>query len=178
MRRSISFIFALAVLAAFWTSCGTTGGAPGMAGGETKPAMRQAGDYSIRIPAGCPECVAYAAETLKRYFDASCGTDVPIESYGVASARPQGRVIEFREDARGEHSLGDEGYHVSVSEEGDVTLTCGAKRGFLYAAYYFLEKFMGYRFLTDDVVYLYEKGRLDIVPASRTPRCLDSRTGR
>ncbi len=164
MKRSISFILALAVFAAFWTSSGTTGCAMGMAGEKMEPARCQAGDYSIQIPADCSECVKYSAETLKRYFDASCGTDIPIESCGVASARPQSRVIEFREDACGEYALGDEGYHVTVSEECDVTLTCGAKRGSLYAAFYFLEKFMGYRFLTDDVVYLYEKGRLDIVP--------------
>ncbi len=116
-------------------------------------------DYSIVIPAVGTECLHYSAETLKRYFDSSCGTDIPI-----VTEKPDGRYIEFRLDSDNSYGLGDEGYHVAVGQDGDVTLTCGALRGPLYAAYCFLEKFMGYRFLTDDVEYLYEKGRLDLTP--------------
>ena len=145
------------------SSCGK-GGDGDVTGEENKAAEIKVEDYTILLPAVGSECMKYSAETLKKYIDSSCGTDLPIAYYDLTSERPEGRVIEFASDADGKYSLGDEGYHVTVSRDGDVTLICGAKRGPLYAAYYFLEKFCGYRFLTDDVEYLYEKGRFDVTP--------------
>ncbi len=146
------------MIAAVFSSCGK-GGDGDVTGEEENTAKIGAEDYTIVIPEGADESVKYAAEVLKKYIDSSCGTNL-----GIAADGTDGRTIEYKLDTKNEYSLGDEGYHVSVSEAGDVTLTCGAKRGALYATYYFLEKFCGYRFLTDDVEYLYEKGRFDVTP--------------
>ena len=142
------------MIAAVFSSCGK-GGDGDVTGEETGKAF-SAGDYSIVIPADADECMKYSAEVLKKYIDSSCGTDIQI------GTKKDGRYIEFVKDVNDEYKLGDEGYHVSVSEDGDVTLTCGALRGSLYAAYFFLEEFCSWRFLTDDVEYLYEADNVDI----------------
>ena len=144
------------MIAAVFSSCGK-GGDGDVTGEETEKAF-SAGDYSIVIPDGADECMKYSAEVLKKYIDSSCGTDIQI------GTEKDGRYIEFVKDVNNEYKLGDEGYHVSVSEDGDVTLTCGALRGSLYAAYFFLEEFCSWRFLTDDVEQVLKKGSFDLVP--------------
>ena len=144
------------MIAAVFSSCGK-GGDGDVTGEETEKAF-SAGDYSIVIPDGADECMKYSAEVLKKYIDSSCGTDIQI------GTKKDGRYIEFVKDEADEYKLGDECYHVSVSEDGDVTLTCGALRGSLYAAYFFLEDFCSWRFLTDDVEQVLKKGSFDLVP--------------
>ncbi len=158
MKKIVSLLLALIMLssAALFTSCGNEKKDEGKSGTAGMPEMK---DYSILIPADADECTKNSAEILKKYIANSF--DVAPE---IVTERPSGAVIEYVKDAEDAYSLGKEGYRVKVEENGDVVLTCGALRGSLYATYYVLEQFFGYRFLTGDVEYLYEKGRFDIVP--------------
>ncbi|MBR0302710.1 MAG: DUF4838 domain-containing protein, partial [Clostridia bacterium] len=114
--------------------------------------------YSILVPADADECMKYASRLLRNYISGACGitlnirTDRPDDEY----------VIEFRLDPDDEYKLGDEGYDVAVGDDGNIVITCGRLRGAMYAAYYFLEKFVGWRFLNDDVEYLYENDNCNI----------------
>ena len=111
--------------------------------------------YSILIPEDADECMAESAKTLSKFIKNACGIKLDvISSRGDA----KGYVIEYRYGGE-EDALGADGYRVSV--DGSVTLTCGAPRGPLYATYYFLEQFLGYRFLTSDVTYIYEADNVD-----------------
>jgi hypothetical protein len=113
--------------------------------------------YDILIPSDADECMTYSAKTLKNYIKDACGITLnTINSPSDAD----GYVIEYRLDSADEYSLGKEGYHVEV-EDGNVVITCGTKRGCLYATYYLLEK-LGWRFLTEDIEYLYEAENVDI----------------
>ncbi|MBR0302416.1 MAG: DUF4838 domain-containing protein, partial [Clostridia bacterium] len=118
-------------------------------------AGRDLAEYSVFVPADADECTKKSAETLTEYVGKASGV-----SLDVVTERGDGAVIEYAKDADG--SLGDEGYNIKVTSDGDLLITCGAKRGSLYATYYILEKFIGYRFLTDGVEYLFETGGADI----------------
>ena len=115
--------------------------------------------YTIVIPHDADECMTYSSNILRRYIRYACGIDLNIASDRQTA---KGFAIEYRLDREDEYALGDEGYVVSVGEDGDITLTCGAKRGCLYVTYYFLEKFVGWRFLNDDIEYLYKADVVDI----------------
>ena len=112
--------------------------------------------YDILIPEGADECVKHSSGVLQKKIKAACGIKLNIIS-DLTDA--EGYVIEYKYDEADEYSLGADGYRVSV--DGDVTMVCGAPRGALYATYYFLEKFVGYRFLDGGVEYLYEADRAD-----------------
>ncbi len=112
--------------------------------------------YDILIPEDADRCVKNSASILSDRVRRACGIKLNTITDRSAS---QGYVIEYRYDAEGAYDLGTDGYRVTV--DGDVTLLCGGMRGALYATYYFLEQFVGYRFLDEDVVYVYEAERVD-----------------
>jgi hypothetical protein len=114
-------------------------------------------EFSIQIPPDADECMEFSAEELADYIENACGAKLEI-----SSERKGGHVIEYRFDADDEYSLGDEGYNVKVTSDGDVLITCGAKRGCLYATYYLLEKFIGYRFLNAGIEYLYKSDGVEL----------------
>ena len=120
--------------------------------------------YDILIPSGADECMKYASRLFVNYVNAACGVKLNVITDRASAA---GYVIEFAYEPEtlgggAERVLGDEGYTVEVKDDGDVLITCGWLRGAMYATYYFMEKFIGWRFLTDDVEYLYEADRIDI----------------
>ena len=114
--------------------------------------------FDILIPSDADKCVTYSADLLKNYIRRACGITLNILKDRSAA---KGHVIEFRLDPDNEYDLGLEGYNVKVDESGDMIFTCGEKRGALYVVYYFLENCVGYRFLNDDIVYLYEADEID-----------------
>ena len=125
--------------------------------GSLKIGGKNISRYSILIPDDADECMAYSAEKLSEYIGRTCGirpnvtTDETLDSY----------FIEYKKDAEDVYSLGDEGYNVTLGEDGNVTLTCGRLRGSLYSTYYLLERF-GWRFLNDDIEYLYKADTVDL----------------
>lgn len=116
--------------------------------------------YTILIPSGADACVRYSAGRLQKYVKDACGITL-----NIATSRTglnNSYFIEYKYDTDDEFSLGYEGYNVSVKDNGDLIMICGSKRGPLYATYYLLEKFIGWRFLTDDLVYLYKADNVDL----------------
>ncbi len=112
--------------------------------------------YDILIPEDADECMKHSSGVLQKKISAACGIKLNIID---DRADAHGYVIEYGYDNADEYGLGADGYRVTV--DGDVTMVCGAPRGALYATYYFLEKFVGYRFLDNSVEYLYEADRVD-----------------
>ncbi|MBR6917854.1 MAG: DUF4838 domain-containing protein [Clostridia bacterium] len=114
--------------------------------------------YDILIPADADECMTYSAKILRNYIESACGIKL-----NIVNARSQDSYyIEYVKDTEDRYSLGDEGYHVEVGDDGDILFTCGRLRGALYVSYYFLEKFIGWRFLNDDVEYLYRSENANV----------------
>ena len=115
--------------------------------------------YSILIPDDADECMQYSSQLLRMYISSACGISLNVTN---TLNEEDSYYIEYRSDGDDEYSLGDEGYDILVKDDGNIVLTCGAKRGALYATYYFLEKLIGWRFLNGDMEYLYEKDNVDI----------------
>ncbi|MBR6051290.1 MAG: dockerin type I repeat-containing protein, partial [Clostridia bacterium] len=115
--------------------------------------------YSVLIPSDADECMEYSSKQLTNYINSACGIKMNIVDDRDAC---EDYLIEYRLDSEDEYSLGDEGYRIEVGEDGNVVIYCGARRGCLYATYYLLEKFIGYRFLTDKVEYLYKANNVDL----------------
>ncbi len=123
--------------------------------------------YDILIPSDADESMRYAASLFNDYLSDACGVTLNVIK---DRAQAQGYVIEYAYEPEmfgglgndTSRVLGDEGYRVEVKEDGDILITCGRLRGAMYATYYFMEKFIGWRFLTDDVKYLYEADSVDI----------------
>lgn len=115
--------------------------------------------YSILIPSDADECMRYSSNMLSSKTSKACGIKMNIVKN---RADTEDYVIEFKYDEDDEYGLGDEGYNVKVGDDGDVTVTCGAKRGPMYAAIYLLENFIGYRFLTDKIEYIYKSSGVDL----------------
>lgn len=115
--------------------------------------------YCIVIPETAPLAFTQAAKELRSYISRACGITLNT-SYSYDET--QNYAITYKLDETDEYELGKEGYNVTVAEDGNITFTCGTMRGCLYATYYFLEEFVGYRFLTDNIVYLYDNDTVDI----------------
>ncbi len=115
--------------------------------------------FSILIPQDADECMKYSSKQLANYVNSACGIKMNIvEDRGAC----EDYLIEYRLDTEDAYSLGDEGYRIEVGDDGNAVIYCGARRGCLYATYYLLEKFIGYRFITDDVEYLYKAENVDL----------------
>lgn len=61
-----------------------------------------------------------------------------------------------------DYDLGDEGFRTVVEDNGNLSFTYNGPRGAFYAAYTFLEDFIGWRFLFDNVTYLYEAESVNV----------------
>ena len=62
----------------------------------------------------------------------------------------------------GSDDNGEEGFTVTVTDEGNVEILGGLKRGCLYAVYDIAEKWLGMRFVTYDYTYIYEQDAVAI----------------
>ncbi|MBR6917050.1 MAG: DUF4838 domain-containing protein [Clostridia bacterium] len=115
--------------------------------------------YDILIPYDADECMEFSSDQLRKYIRIACGINLNITKVRDPYDK---YYIEYVKDTEDKYGLGLEGYNVKVKDDGDVLFTCGTLRGSLYVTYYFLEKFIGWRFLNDDVDYLYKADNIDI----------------
>ncbi|MBR6916668.1 MAG: DUF4838 domain-containing protein [Clostridia bacterium] len=120
--------------------------------------------YTIVYPASaggecCVESAAYAAQELQAYVKEACGIRLNLTNNASSVS---GLKIVFKFDTENEYDLGKEGFVFDVRDNGDFVITCGTLRGALYAAYDFLQDFIGYRFLTSSEKYLYKSEKCAI----------------
>ncbi|MBR6916667.1 MAG: DUF4838 domain-containing protein [Clostridia bacterium] len=111
-------------------------------------------DASIYLPSA-----AFAATELQKYIEEACGIKLNI---AYDSAELDGYKIKYTYDYDGKLGLDKEGYAFDVRDDGDLVITCGTMRGAIYATYGLLEDFIGYRFLTGNITYLYNNEKIDI----------------
>lgn len=115
--------------------------------------------YYIFVPADADESMRYATRLFNIYLSGACGITLDIKT---VRASEDDLVIEYRLDAEDKFGLGNEGYNVLVEDDGDLVITCGRLRGAMYATYYLLERFIGWRFLNADVEYLYKANKVEL----------------
>ncbi len=126
---------------------------------------RNVARFSILYPSSVPSdeyvlsSMMYSAGELNKHIKEATG--IELEEYYTEDA-PDGPHIEYRFDYDDEYGLGKEGFRYDCTEEGDFIITCGTRRGAVYATYTFLEDFLGYRFLTDSITYLYKSEKREI----------------
>ena len=140
--------------------------------GAVSIGKRNIARYTVVVTPDTDPCVNKGADVLIDRINRACG-------YRLNKTNDESSVlgckIIFYHDNDDEYGLGSDGFKVRVEENGDLSIFCGPKdhqRGAVYAAYHILEEFVGYRFLTaevvndvpssrkkthtEDVVYLYE----------------------
>ena len=105
-----------------------------------------------------PESTNYAASELSSVIKQATGETVPVVE--DAGDRP---YIRLTCDGSGDN--GEEGFTVTVTDEGNIEILGGIKRGCLYAVYDIAEKWLGMRFVTVDYTYIYEQDHVNITTA-------------
>lgn len=115
-------------------------------------------EYSIVLPqsypdGAYPEAAQNAAEVLRSYIFEACGVDV-----SIAEVPGEHNIRLVIDDGA---KYGDEGIGYAVAD-GDIVITGGLTRGIVYAAYDFLERCLGYRFISRGVDYLYDAETISI----------------
>ena len=121
-------------------------------------------EYAIvRVTEDDP-CVTTAANELATYIEKSCGAVLPVcvEADFAACGRAHKIAI-----SSGDESLGDEGFSLSIDEDGTLTISGGVWRGSLFGVYGLLEdigwRFTGGSFIPKDKQeYLYEAESVDL----------------
>ena len=133
-------------------------------------------EYAIVRATEDDTCVTTAAAELASYIEKSCGAALPIYtgSEYAADAKAPGRKIVI---SSGDESLGDEGFSISVDEDGNLAIRGGVWRGSLFGVYDLLEDDIGWRFLAvpdsyydllvpkDRQEFLYESDHIDLTAA-------------
>ena len=126
-------------------------------------------EYAIvRVSADDP-CVTTAASTLAEYIEKACGAELPVCTEAEFAASGRARAIAI---SSGDETLGDEGFRITVGEDGALAIEGGVWRGALYGVVGLLED-IGWRFLAsssygdgfipaDKQEYLYEAQRVDL----------------
>lgn len=121
-------------------------------------------EFVIVCEAGAGRAAEHAAQELQTYIKKACGTTLTITD--AVDATPAIRLSVTDGD-----SLWDmDGY--TVESKGDDLVICGHRaRGILYGAYEFLEAYVGWRFLTEEIEYLRadETLALSDISLSHTP---------
>ena len=115
--------------------------------------------YTIVLPDDSTACMDNAAKVLRNKLADACGYTLSISNNEELVT---GYKIKFEFDRNDEYELGLEGYRVYVDDNGDLRVVCGSMRGPIYAAYFMLEKLVGYRFLTGNETYLYKAESIDV----------------
>ncbi len=103
-------------------------------------------EFVITYSDGESENVEFAASELQKYLAAATGCTLPIELDSAAAHK-----LVLRTDV----ALGVEGIDISASG-GNVYLTGGILRGCMYAAYDFLERYVGWVFINCENEYINE----------------------
>ncbi len=130
----------------------TTADAPKLSG--IKIAGNDISGYVIVKPANATESEAFAAEELAAYIEKSCGAKLDIVTETTSA-----KTISLIRDTSGE--LGEEGFLIKT-EGGKVSITGENVRGCLYGVYEFLESYIDWRFLTNEVEYLSTEDTVEI----------------
>lgn len=140
-------------------------------------AGRDISEYSIYLFEGADQCHTIAANELQKYISLATGITLPIVREPVEHMIVLERV--GKEDPRSE-TLGNEGFNITVKENGDLYIFGGYDRGCLYGVYELLE-IIGWRFVVNNQVeafndsnfYLYESELVEI-PAGFTEEQIPS----
>ena len=109
---------------------------------------------AIGLPADPGEVASYAAAEIRDYVKKATG-----ESWTVVTNAPVGRGVAFRfvEDRR----IGEDGFR--LREQGGVlTIEASKKRGCLYGAYEYLERFAGVRWYSSDTERVPKLAKIDV----------------
>lgn len=126
---------------------------------------RDISEYVITVteahPEGSyPKSTAYAATELASVIKQACGVVVPVVK---ESSLTEG-VPYIRLTCDGTGANGDEGFTVTVNEDGCIEILGGLERGCLFAAYDIGERWLGVRYLAGDYTYIYEADSINITP--------------
>lgn len=120
-------------------------------------AGRDISEFTVVLHDGADDCAVYASEELVKYIERACGVKLNVMKKSKAGG--VSHAIELSIDPDGK--LGDEGFTINTNENG-IHIIGGIKRGCMYGVYELLEKYIGYRFLVRDMIYLYEAEVKDI----------------
>lgn len=107
--------------------------------------------YSVIISDNASECERYSAQELVKYIEKSAGCTLPVMRESEICGRHNifiGRCIRTAKLVNFS-KYGEEGFVITVFD-GCLYITGNEKRGTLYGVYTFLEKYVGWRFLTSD----------------------------
>ncbi|MBQ7671006.1 MAG: DUF4838 domain-containing protein [Clostridia bacterium] len=104
----------------------------------------------------CLTSAAYAATELQKYVKDACGYKLNI---AYTDEVTEGYKIEYNFDDTDEFGL--EGFALEATDS-DFVIHCGSRRAAVYATYTFLEDIVGWRFLTDSVLYLYPSELINV----------------
>ena len=102
-------------------------------------AGRDISEYSIYLFPDADECHTFAAQELRKYIGLACGYYPNI----VSEKRGHMIVLERLLD---DPTLGEEGFTLSVKDDGNLYITGGKWRGCMYGVYELLERYIGWRF--------------------------------
>ncbi len=102
-------------------------------------AGRDISEYSIYLFPDADECHTFAAQELRKYIGLACGYYPNI----VSEKRDHMIVLERLLD---DPTLGEEGFTLSVKDDGNLYITGGKWRGCMYGVYELLERYIGWRF--------------------------------
>lgn len=117
-------------------------------------------EYAVVRPDDADECMTYASSELVKYISKACGAVLPeyTESEYTSAEAKTAKAITLSIDYP---AHGDEAFSIEVKDDGNVDILCGRYRGGLYGVYGLLED-MGWRFLGDNIEYLYEADCVDL----------------
>ncbi len=136
-------------------------------------AGRDISEYSIYMDCMDDECHNLAASELRGFIGKACGF------YPEITGEKTDHMIVLEQVMPGDERyavLGDEGFTISVKDNGDLYISGGQYRGCLFGVFEFLEKYVGWRFLYDFyymesytsdysegcIDYLYESEHVDV----------------
>ena len=125
---------------------------------------RDISDYVIVVTAEHPEnsypaSTAYAASELSALIKQASGKSVPVVAESAVGASP---CIRLTCDGSGDN--GEEGFTITVTDDGNIEILGGFMRGCLYGVYDIAEKWLGMRFIAYNYTYIYEQDVVDITP--------------
>lgn len=118
-------------------------------------------EYKVVYPQNAAECVVFAAQEISSFVEQMTDAKLQVVSDASVKVSPRGKYISVGETtlwkATGE-SLELQEYNYDgfrIKTDTNVIYLCGARdRGTLYAAYDFLEKFGGVKFVAADETYV------------------------
>ena len=102
-------------------------------------------EYAIVRADDAIYCASLACSELAEFIERACGASLPVfteSEYAAATDKPARRIVI----TEGDETLGNEGFTISIDEDGTLTVSGGVYRGSLYGVYDLLED-IGWRFI-------------------------------